>query len=114
MTGADKSGCLDTAKSAHVAAVNDAKKAARWPMPRRRQSARLQQCDGADKVVAKPAQTPRDTMADTMITTKVKTELLARPSLKSLDVRGNHQWHRDAERLRAIAGRGGQGGRCGT
>lgn len=88
MTGVDKSGCLDTAKSAHVAAINDAKEG-RQMADTAQTGIDCSNLTGADKVGcetrSKTAQA-RDTMADTMITTKVKTELLAEPSLKSLDV----------------------------
>ncbi|MBY0556508.1 MAG: BON domain-containing protein [Burkholderiaceae bacterium] len=88
MTGSDKSSCLDTAKANHVAAVNDAKEGRRMA-DTRQTGIDCSTMTGGDKLAcesrSKSAQA-RDSMADTMITTKVKTELLAEPSLKSLDV----------------------------
>lgn len=88
MSGADKSSCLDMAKASHIASVNDAKEGRRMA-DTRQTGIDCSAMTGGDKVAcetrSKSAQA-RDSMADTMITTKVKTELLAEPSLKSLDV----------------------------
>ncbi|RFP14941.1 MULTISPECIES: BON domain-containing protein [unclassified Duganella] len=88
MAGADKDSCLDTAKSTHVAAINDAK-AGKKMADVAQTGIDCSTMSGADKASCETKQKSsmaKDTVADSMITTKVKTELLAEPALKSLDV----------------------------
>lgn len=88
MTGADKDSCLDTAKSVHVAAINDAK-AGKKMADTAQTGIDCSTMTGTDKASCETKQKSamaKDTVADSVITTKVKTELLAEPALKSLDV----------------------------
>jgi osmotically-inducible protein OsmY len=88
MTGAEKDSCLTGAKSMHTAAVNDAK-AGKQAADVAQTGIDCSTLSGTDKAScetrAKSA-LAKDTVADSVITTKVKTELLAEPALKSLDV----------------------------
>ncbi|MYM35578.1 BON domain-containing protein [Duganella sp. FT50W] len=87
-SGADKDSCLSGAKQQHTAWVNDAKAG--------KQAADVAQTgidcgamSGTDKAACEArAKTAlaKDALADTAITTKVKTELMAEPALKSLEV----------------------------
>ncbi|WP_445232769.1 BON domain-containing protein [Duganella rhizosphaerae] len=88
MTGADKDSCLGSAKSMHVAAINDAK-AGKKMADVAQTGIDCSTMSGADKASCETKQKSsmaKDTVADSVITTKVKTELLAEPALKSLDV----------------------------
>ena len=88
MTGAEKDSCLTGAKAMHTAAVNDAK-AGKQAADVAQTGIDCSTLSGTDKAScetrAKSA-LAKDTVADSVITTKVKTELLAEPALKSLDV----------------------------
>ena len=87
-TGADKDSCLSGAKQQHTAWVNDAK-AGKKAADTAQTGIDCSTLSGTDKAScetrAKSA-LAKDTVADSVITTKVKTELLAEPALKSLDV----------------------------
>jgi osmotically-inducible protein OsmY len=88
MSGADKDTCLSTAKSQHVAAVNDAK-AGKQAADVAQTGIDCSTLTGTDKATCETRSKTalaKDTVADSVITTKVKTELLAEPALKSLDV----------------------------
>jgi osmotically-inducible protein OsmY len=87
-TGADKDSCLSSAKSQHTAAVNDAKagKKAADVAQTGIDCSTLTGTDKASCEARSKTELAKDTLADTAITTKVKTELLAEPALKSLDV----------------------------
>jgi len=87
-TGAEKDSCLSTAKSTHVAAVNDAK-AGKKMADVAQTGIDCSTMTGTDKASCETKQKSemaKDTVADSVITTKVKSELLAEPALKSLDV----------------------------
>jgi hyperosmotically inducible protein len=87
-TGADKDSCLSGAKQQHTAWVSDAK-AGKKAADTAQTGIDCSTMTGTDKAScetrSKTALT-KDALADTAITTKVKTELLAEPALKSLDV----------------------------
>lgn len=88
LTGSEKDNCLSGAKSMHVAAVNDAK-AGKQMADVAQTGIDCSNMTGADKASCETKQKTamaKDTVADSVITTKVKTELLAEPALKSLDV----------------------------
>ncbi|MES2349553.1 MAG: BON domain-containing protein [Pseudomonadota bacterium] len=88
LTGADKDSCQSTAKSMHVAAINDAK-AGKQMADVAQTGIDCSTLTGTDKASCETKQKSamaKDTVADSVITTKVKTELLAEPALKSLDV----------------------------
>ena len=88
LNGADKDTCLSTAKSQHVAAVNDAK-AGKQAADVAQTGIDCSTLTGTDKATCETRSKTalaKDTVADSVITTKVKTELLAEPALKSLDV----------------------------
>ncbi|MFS2004404.1 BON domain-containing protein [Duganella sp. CT11-25] len=88
MSGADKDSCLSGAKSMHVAAVNDAK-AGKKAADVAQTGIDCSTLTGTDKASCETrsrSELAKDTVADSVITTKVKTELLAEPALKSLDV----------------------------
>jgi hyperosmotically inducible protein len=88
MTGAEKDSCLSGAKSMHVAAVNDAK-AGKKAADTAQTGIDCSTLTGTDKASCETrsrTELAKDTVADSVITTKVKTELLAEPALKSLDV----------------------------
>jgi osmotically-inducible protein OsmY len=88
LSGADKDSCLSGAKSMHVAAVNDAK-AGKKAADVAQTGIDCSTLSGADKASCETrakSELAKDTVADSVITTKVKTELLAEPALKSLDV----------------------------
>ena len=87
-SGADKDSCISSAKSVHVAAVNDAK-AGKKAADVAQTGIDCSGLTGTDKASCETREKTalaKDAVADTAITTKVKTELLAEPSLKSLDV----------------------------
>lgn len=87
-TGADKDSCLSGAKSQHTAWVNDAK-AGKKAADMAQTGIDCSAMSGTDKASCEAkskTELAKDTLADTAITTKVKTELLAEPALKSLDV----------------------------
>ncbi|MRW92213.1 BON domain-containing protein [Duganella sp. FT80W] len=87
-TGNDKDSCLSGAKSQHTAAVNDAK-AGKKAADVAQTGIDCSTMSGTDKASCEAkskTELAKDTLADTSITTKVKTELLAEPALKSLDV----------------------------
>jgi osmotically-inducible protein OsmY len=88
LTGAEKDSCLTGAKAMHTAAVNDAK-AGKKAADVAQTGIDCSTLTGTDKASCETrAQTSlaKDSVADTVITTKVKTELMAEPALKSLDV----------------------------
>jgi osmotically-inducible protein OsmY len=88
LTGADKDSCLTGAKSMHTAAINDAK-AGKKAADVAQTGIDCSSMSGADKASCETrakSELAKDTVADSVITTKVKTELLAEPALKSLDV----------------------------
>src|SRR5471032_3398347 len=88
LTGAEKDSCQDTAKSMHVAAIHDAK-AGKKMADVAQTGIDCSNMSGTDKASCETKQKgamAKDTVADSVITTKVKTELLAEPALKSLDV----------------------------
>ena len=88
LNGADKDSCLSGAKSMHTAAVNDAK-AGKKAADTAQTGIDCSTLSGTDKASCETrAKTSlaKDAVADSVITTKVKTELLAEPALKSLDV----------------------------
>ena len=77
-----------TAKSQHVAAVNDAK-AGKQMADAAQTGIDCSNMTGTDKASCETRSKTalaKDTVADSVITTKVKTELMAEPALKSLDV----------------------------
>ena len=88
MTGADKDTCLSTAKSNQVAAVDSAKagKKAADVAQTGIDCSTMTGTDKASCMTRSKTALAKDTMADATITTKVKAELIAEPSLKSLDV----------------------------
>jgi hyperosmotically inducible protein len=88
MNGADKDTCLSGAKSQHTAAVNDAK-AGKKAADVAQTGIDCSAMSGTDKASCETrsrTELAKDAVADTTITTKVKTELMAEPALKSLDV----------------------------
>jgi osmotically-inducible protein OsmY len=88
LNGADKDSCLSGAKSMHTAAVNDAK-AGKKAADTAQTGIDCSTLSGTDKASCETrAKTSlaKDAVADSVITTKVKTELLAEPALKSLEV----------------------------
>ena len=87
-TGADKDSCLSGAKQQHTAWVNDAK-AGKKAADTAQTGIDCSTMTGSDKASCETrskTELTKDALADTAITTKVKTELLAEPALKSLDV----------------------------
>jgi hyperosmotically inducible protein len=87
-TGADKDSCLSGAKQQHTAWVNDAK-AGKKAADVAQTGIDCSALNGTDKASCEArskTELTKDAVADTAITTKVKTELLAEPALKSLDV----------------------------
>jgi osmotically-inducible protein OsmY len=88
-TGDAKDSCLTTAKSQKVAAVNAAK-AGKDTADMAQTGVDCGTLTGADKASCETRSKTalaKDAVADTVITTKVKTELMAQPALKSLDVK---------------------------
>jgi osmotically-inducible protein OsmY len=88
LNGADKDSCLSGAKSTHTAAVNDAK-AGKKAADTAQTGIDCSTLSGTDKASCETrAKTSlaKDAVADSVITTKVKTELMAEPALKSLEV----------------------------
>jgi hyperosmotically inducible protein len=88
LNGADKDSCLSGAKSMHTAAVNDAK-AGKKAADTAQTGIDCSSMSGTDKASCETrAKTSlaKDAVADSVITTKVKTELMAEPALKSMDV----------------------------
>jgi osmotically-inducible protein OsmY len=87
-TGADKDSCLSGAKQQHTAWVNDAK-AGKKAADTAQTGIDCSSMTGSDKASCEArskTELAKDALADTAITTKVKTELMAEPALKSLDV----------------------------
>ncbi len=87
-TGADKDSCLSGAKQQHTAWVNDAK-AGKKAADTAQTGIDCSTMSGSDKASCEArskTELAKDAIADTAITTKVKTELMAEPALKSLDV----------------------------
>ncbi|MYM30482.1 BON domain-containing protein [Duganella sacchari] len=87
-TGADKDSCLSGAKAQHTAWVKDAK-AGKKAADVAQTGIDCSAMTGSDKASCEArskTELTKDALADTTITTKVKTELLAEPALKSLDV----------------------------
>lgn len=88
LNGADKDSCLSGAKSMHTAAVNDAK-AGKKAADTAQTGIDCSTLSGTDKASCETrAKTSlaKDAVADSVITTKVKTELMAEPALKSMEV----------------------------
>lgn len=88
-TGADKDSCLSGAKQQHTAWVNDAK-AGKKAADVAQTGIDCSNMTGTDKASCEArskTELAKDAIADTAITTKVKTELMAEPALKSLDVK---------------------------
>jgi osmotically-inducible protein OsmY len=88
LTGGDKDSCLTGAKTMHTAAINDAK-AGKKAADVAQTGIDCSTLTGTDKASCETrakSELAKDTVADSVITTKVKTELLAEPALKSLDV----------------------------
>jgi osmotically-inducible protein OsmY len=84
----DKDSCLSGAKSQHTAWVQDAK-AGKKAADVAQTGIDCSAMTGTDKAgceARSKTALAKDTLADSAITTKVKTELLAEPALKSLDV----------------------------
>lgn len=88
LTGAEKDSCQTGAKAMHTAAVNDAKagKKAADVAQTGMDCSTLTGTDKASCETRAQGSLAKDSVADTVITTKVKTELMAEPALKSLDV----------------------------
>jgi osmotically-inducible protein OsmY len=87
-SGADKDSCLSGAKAQHTAWVQDAK-AGKKAADVAQTGIDCSAMTGTDKAgceARSKTALAKDTLADSAITTKVKTELLAEPALKSLDV----------------------------
>jgi len=87
-TGADKDSCLSGAKAQHTAWVQDAK-AGKKAADTAQTGIDCTALTGTDKASCEArskTELTKDALADTAITTKVKTELMAEPALKSLDV----------------------------
>ncbi len=87
-SGADKDSCLSGAKQQHTAAVDDAK-AGKKAADMAQTGIDCSAMTGTDKASCEArskTELAKDAVADTAITTKVKTELMAEPALKSLDV----------------------------
>ncbi|MBV7537009.1 BON domain-containing protein [Duganella sp. sic0402] len=87
-TGGDKDSCLSGAKQQHTAWVNDAK-AGKKAADTAQTGIDCSTMSGTDKASCEArskTELAKDAIADTAITTKVKTELMAEPALKSLDV----------------------------
>lgn len=87
-SGADKDSCLSGAKQQHTAWVNDAK-AGKKAADVAQTGIDCSAMTGTDKASCEArskTELAKDAIADTAITTKVKTELMAEPALKSLDV----------------------------
>ena len=89
LDGNAKDSCLSTAKSQKVAAVNAAK-AGKDAADVAQTGIDCSAMTGTDKASCEArskTELAKDAVADTVITTKVKTELMAEPALKSLDVK---------------------------
>jgi hyperosmotically inducible periplasmic protein len=87
-SGADKDSCLSGAKQQHTAWVNDAK-AGKKAADTAQTGIDCSSMSGTDKASCEArskTELTKDALADTAITTKVKTELMAEPALKSMDV----------------------------
>ncbi|MET0267141.1 MAG: BON domain-containing protein [Duganella sp.] len=88
-TGAAKDSCKSAAKSQQTAAINDAK-AGKQAADVAQTGVDCSHLTGGDKVSCEArskTELAKDAVADSVITTKIKTELMAEPSLKSLDVK---------------------------
>jgi len=89
LDGNAKDSCLSTAKSQQTAAINAAK-AGKDAADVAQTGIDCSAMTGTDKASCEArskTELAKDAVADTVITTKVKTELMAEPSLKSLDVK---------------------------
>jgi hyperosmotically inducible protein len=89
MTGASKDSCKSSAKSMQTAAINDAK-AGKQAADVAQTGVDCSTMSGTDKASCEArskTELAKDAVADSMITTKIKTQLMAEPSLKSLDVK---------------------------
>lgn len=89
MTGANKDSCKSTAKMQQTAAINDAK-AGKQAADIAQTGINCNNLTGTDKASCEArskTELAKDAVADSVITTKIKTELMAEPSLKSLDVK---------------------------
>jgi osmotically-inducible protein OsmY len=87
-TGNDKDSCLSGAKQQHTAWVNDAK-AGKKAADTAQTGIDCSTMSGTDKASCEArskTELTKDALADTAITTKVKTQLMAEPALKSLEV----------------------------
>jgi osmotically-inducible protein OsmY len=89
LEGNAKDSCLSTAKSQQTAAINSAKagKNAADVAQTGIDCTALTGTDKASCEARSKTELAKDAVADTVITTKVKTELMAEPALKSLDVK---------------------------
>lgn len=89
LEGNAKDSCLSTAKSQQTAAINSAKagKDAADVAQTGIDCTALTGTDKASCEARSKTELAKDAVADTVITTKVKTELMAEPALKSLDVK---------------------------
>ena len=89
MSGASKDSCMSTAKSQQTAAINDAK-AGKQAADIAQTGIDCSHLSGTDKASCEArskTELAKDAVADSVITTKIKTEMMAEPSLKSLDVK---------------------------
>ena len=89
LEGNAKDSCLSTAKSQQTAAINSAK-AGKDAADVAQIGIDCSAMTGTDKASCEArskTELAKDAVADTVITTKVKTELMAEPALKSLDVK---------------------------
>ena len=89
LEGNAKDSCLSTAKSQQTAAINSAK-AGKDAADVAQTGIDCSAMTGSDKgscEARSKTELAKDAVADTVITTKVKTELMAEPALKSLDVK---------------------------
>jgi hyperosmotically inducible protein len=89
LDGNAKDSCLSTAKSQQVAAINAAK-AGKDAADVAQTGIDCSAMTGTDKASCEArskTELAKDAVADTVITTKIKTELMAEPALKSLDVK---------------------------
>jgi osmotically-inducible protein OsmY len=89
LAGADKDSCKATAKSQQTAAINSAK-AGKEAADVAQTGIDCSSMTGSDKASCEArskTELAKDAVADTVITTKIKTELMAEPALKSLDVK---------------------------
>ncbi|MFA9217975.1 MAG: BON domain-containing protein [Sphingomonadaceae bacterium] len=88
LSGADKDGCISSAKATETAAINDAK-AGKLAADVAQTGADCSTLSGTAKASCETRQKSAlagDAMADSMITTKIKADLIKEPNLKSLDV----------------------------